>query len=562
MAVDDAQSLLDRACAAHERGRLPEAEGLYRQALAARSDLVEAMLGLGILLRGAGRVEEAKGMLSRCAVLAPRPAYAWLELGLAQAALNDRESAVNAFAAAARADPTLVGAHVNLGLMLAELDRPGQALVALDQALALKPGDAQILKSYALVALDAGRPEDALDAAGRAVAAGLEPASAASLLGLTNLCARRYERAESEFRRALELAPDAPELVVSLGATLEGAGRIEEAIAHYRGYLGRQPGQAHARFMLALLLLGKGAYEEGWACYAARPSAREARAKLELVDNPRALAGQRVLLLTEQGIGDEVFFLRYVPLLRQLVQPEAVVYDASPKFRAVAGRIAELDGVPAKDMAPWWAGPKILLADLPVLCRGAGQQDMVPPPLRIAPQPERLAQWRAALAAFGPGPYVAANWRGGRLERNPGQVRWFSQLQVKRIEPALLGAALKDWPGTVVSVQQQPEAADFEAFRNACGKNVFDAARANDDIEDLIALLAAVDELVGVSSTSVHLRGAVDRSARVLVQFPPEWRWMHSGERSAWYPGFTLYRQDAGCDWSGAIACLRRDLGL
>ncbi len=562
MAIDDAQSLLDRACAAHERGRIPEAEDLYRQALAARSDLVEALLGLGMLLRGAGRLEEAKSMLSRCAVLAPRPAFAWLELGLVLAALSDREGAVNAFATAARTDPALVGAHVNLGLMLAELDRPGPALKALDQALALKPGDAQILRTYALVALDAGRPEDALDAAGRAVAAGLEPASAASLLGLTNLCARRYDRAESEFRRALEIAPDAPELSVSLGATIEGAGRVEDAIAHYRDYLERQPGQAHARFMLALLLLGKGAFDEGWSCYAARPSAREARAKLDLVSDPGALAGQRVLLLTEQGIGDEVFFLRYVPLLRQLAQPEAIVYDASPKLRALAGRMAELDGVPAKDMTPWWTGPKVLLADLPMLCRSATQQDAVPPPLRLAPLPERLAQWRAALVAFGPAPYVAVNWRGGRLERNPGQVRWFSQLQLKRIEPALLGAALKDWPGTVVSVQQQPEAADLEAFRNASGKNVFDVARANDDIEDLLALLASVDELVGVSTTSVHLRGAVDRSARVLVQFPPEWRWMHGGERSPWYPGFSLYRQDADLDWSGALARLRKDLGL
>ncbi len=562
MADNDAQSLLDRACAAHEGGRLPEAEALYRQALAARSDLVEAMLGLGILLRTAGRIEEAKGVLSRCAVLAPRPGYAWLELGLAQAASNDREGAASSFATAARAEPALVGAHANLGLVLAELDRPEPALTALAQALALKPGDAQLLRSYALVALDAGRPDDALRAAERAASAGLEPASAAGLLGLTNLYARRYDRAEGAFRRALELAPDSPELAVSLGATIEGAGRFEEAIAYYRAYLERQPGQLHARFMLALLLLGQGAFEEGWACYASRPSAREVRGKLGPATDIRALTGQRVLVLTEQGIGDEVFFLRYLPLLRQIAQPEAIVYDPSPKFRAVAGRIAELDGVPAQGLVPWWAGPKVLLADLPMLCAEATRRNVLPPPLRISPLPERATQWRAALAAFGPGPYVAVNWRGGQLQRDPGQVRWFSQLQVKRIEPALLGAALKSWPGTVVSVQQQPAAAEFEAFRNACGRNVFDAARANDDIEDLLALLASVDELVGVSTTGVHLRGAAGGSARILVQYPPEWRWMQNGARSPWYPGATLYRQDAGLDWSGALARLRGDLGL
>ncbi len=559
--VDDAQALLDRACEAHERGRLPQAEELYRAALAARSDCVEALLGLGMLLRIAGRLEEARECLAKCAVLAPRPSYAWLELGLTQVALNDRESAVLAFGSAARSDPSLIGAHVNLGLTLAELNRPEPALTALTVALGLKPDDAQILRSYALVALDAGKPDEALEAAERA-ATGLDESTAASLLGLTNLCARRYDRAEREFRRALETAPDAPELAVSLGATIEGAGRFDEAIEHYRAYLVRQPEQLHARFMLALLLLGKGEFEEGWVQYAARPSAREQRKSLAPAVEARVLTGKRVLVLTEQGIGDEVFFLRYLPLLRQLAQPEAIVYDPSPKFRSVAGRIEALDGVSAQGMMPWWAGPKVLLADLPMLCRGAAHQGALPSPLRIAVLPERLAQWRASLMAFGPGPYIAVNWRGGQAERNPGQVQWFSQLQVKRIEPKLLGGALKGWPGTVVSVQRLPEAADLEAFRGALGKNVFDAARANDDIEDLLALLACVDEQVGVSTTSVHLRGAVDRSARVLVQYPPEWRWMQSGEQSAWYPGFTLYRQKGDLDWSGALARLRRDLGL
>ena len=562
MTADNAQVLLDRACEAHERGQLPQAEQLYREALAARSDCVEALLGLGMLLRNAGRLEEAREYLAKCAVLAPQPSYAWLELGLTQVALNDRESALHAFASAARSDPSLVGAHVNLGLTLAELNRPGPALTALTVALNLKPDDAQILRSYALVALDAGKPIEALEAAERA-ATGLDAPTAASLLGLTHLCARRYDRAEREFRRALETAPDAPELAVSLGATIEGAGRLDDAIEHYRAYLARQPGQLHARFMLALLLLGKGAFDEGWEHYAARPSAREQRKSLAPAVEAQALAGKRVLVLTEQGIGDEVFFLRYIPLLRQLAQPEAIVYDASPKFRSVAGRIEALDGVSAQGMMPWWAGPKVLLADLPMLCRGAAQQGALPPPLRIAVLPERLAQWRSALTAFGPGPYIAVNWRGGQQpDRNPGQVQWFSQLQVKRIEPKLLGEALKGWPGTVVSVQRLPEAADLEAFRDALGANVFDAARANDDIEDLLALLACVDEQVGVSTTSVHLRGAVDRSARILVQHPPEWRWMQSGDESAWYPGFTLYRQSGDLDWSSALARLRRDLGL
>lgn len=560
-AGENAQGLFERAREAHDARRLPEAEQLYRAALAERADFAEALLGLGVLLHESSRFREAKECLEQFTVLVPGLAYAWEVLGQVHAGLGDRESAIQAFATAVELDPGFVAAHVNLGLMFAALGRTDAALHALRAALVIAPDDAEILKHYAIVALDAGRPDETLQAAERAEAAGLDPVQAARLLGLAHLCAQRFGHAEPEFRRALQAAPDSPELVVSLGVALEGAGRDAEAIEHFRAYLAQHHQDPHVRFMLALLLLGKGAFEEGWQHYMARPAAREQRARLAPVLDARELAGQRVLVHAEQGIGDEVLFLRYVQALRRVARPEAIAYAASPKLQSVLARVPELDEVRALD-APPWPGPKVLLGDLPFLCRGAGPADALPPPLHIPAQPGRVAQWRSALAASGPAPYVAVDWQGGQLQARPGQAQWFGRLQAKRIDPALLGEALNDWPGTVVCLQWKQEAADFEAFDSACGAHVFDAASVHDDIEDLLALLEAVDELVGVSSVNAHLRAAVRRPGRVLVQQPAEWRWMQSGECSPWYPEFTVYRQRPDLDWSGALARLRRDLGL
>jgi hypothetical protein len=76
----------------------------------------------------------------------------------------------------------------------------------------------------------------------------------------------------------------------------------------------------------------------------------------------------------------------------------------------------------------------------------------------------------------------------------------------------------------------------------------------------MLALLALVDDYVGVSNTNMHLRAGAGRSARVLVPAPPEWRWMVSGEESPWFPGFRIYRQGTDGDWGEPLARLAGDL--
>ncbi len=82
----------------------------------------------------------------------------------------------------------------------------------------------------------------------------------------------------------------------------------------------------------------------------------------------------------------------------------------------------------------------------------------------------------------------------------------------------------------------------------------------NDDLEDMLAVLALMDEYVTVSNTNVHLRAGAGRTSRVLVPNPPEYRWMAEGTESPWFPGCKLYRQKVDGAWDEALAALARDL--
>ena len=76
----------------------------------------------------------------------------------------------------------------------------------------------------------------------------------------------------------------------------------------------------------------------------------------------------------------------------------------------------------------------------------------------------------------------------------------------------------------------------------------------------LASSLAALDEYVGVSNANMHLLAGIGKTARVLVPYPGEWRWMRRAGPSPWFPNFSLYRQPQSRDWSGALQELRGDL--
>jgi len=102
-------------------------------------------------------------------------------------------------------------------------------------------------------------------------------------------------------------------------------------------------------------------------------------------------------------------------------------------------------------------------------------------------------------------------------------------------------------------LQRLPESGEVELFQSVLGREVTDFSALNEDLEGMLALLALLDEYVGVSNTNMHLRAGVGKAAAVLVAHPPEWRWMHTGERSPWFAEFRVFRQSKGNDWRNAL---------
>jgi tetratricopeptide (TPR) repeat protein len=437
-------------------------------------------------------------------------------LGIAHGENSELDAAEQAFRRAMKLKPAHADAHYNLAKVLRKQGRLAESLVEYERAYALEPRAIPVqLGLAAIYRLHAG-PERALAVLRAAVGNGT-------------------------------LHDDHIAYITQFMADAEGP---DAAIAWLHEVLGRQPDCREAHHTLAVMLLSLGQWREGWKHYLRRPHDDAERMRTLPTVLPQRLDGKRVLLRAEQGIGDILFFLRFAPALRDRGAAVAVECPApvAKLARLLDGRIA-IDEPAAGDLQVW-------IAELPALL----QTEASPPAFALHADEALCARMRERLARVGPPPYLGLTWRAGtQRDRVFGPDERLEMLS-KNISAALLGAAVRGWPGTLVSLQRGPAPDELDAVRTAAGAAVHDFAAANEDLREALALLAQLEEYVAVSNTNVHLLAGLDRTARVLVPHPPEWRWMRREGESAWFPGFSVYRQSAALDWSVPLARLREDL--
>jgi hypothetical protein len=311
----------------------------------------------------------------------------------------------------------------------------------------------------------------------------------------------------------------------------------------------RMPQSALVRRAAAVALLAVGRYADGWREYRHRAVRGDRPREVLPEPLPQNLAGSDVAVVWEQGLGDILFFARYLAPLRARGARVALYVPAA--LAPLLARSGWADAVHVGDAAP--AGVRSLYCgDLPYALAADRAQTA---PL-LEPLATPLARWRTALSAAGPAPYLAVAWRAGTDFTVGPEFGRNLQALSKSLPLDAFAKALREWPGTLVALQRAPRDGETEALRKLSGRPVLDATGANADLEEALAVLGAVDIIGGVSNTNVHLAASLGKPGVVIVPFPPEWRWMASGDVSPWFPSVRVLRARPGAAWRDTLAPL------
>ena len=567
-----------------ELGRYDEAREAYRKA--SRLDPRNAYFQVGIAncLGMQGKLADAESSLRRIAERFPSVALVWLNLGNAVRDQARPAEAVELYRRALELDPDLVDARNNLASVLHARKRFAEAEKEYRACIALAPDYVLAQFNLASVIIDLGRFREAEEICREIIKRTPEVAHAHTFLGAALGHQGRLREALDCHRIAAELAPRDMKIAETYASALAEAGHFGQALRWFDRALGLNPESVSSHQLLGNALLSHGCLAEGWLEYGYRPAASQFRQVYPDVPIartlPAELEGRDLSVIREQGLGDELFFLRYAPQLR--ASGARITYYASNKLRSLFERLDCLDRVRDESSPFPHSGAAILVGDLPHAlsihpASRIGTSDVAPdhsrrpgPPYRvsvfwprvpqsllIAPLPEQLAAIRERLAGAGDPPYLGLTWRGGTPPSEQGSAAWSLY---KEIGIESFANAVKDLPGTLIAFQRNPDAGELDAFSRAAGTEVHDFSDLNNQLEGMLAALALADEYIGVSNTNMHLRAAAGRTARVLVPCPAEWRWLATGPSSPWFPGFSIYRQSLDGDWSVALARLREDL--
>ncbi len=483
-------------------GRLAEAEEAYRAILRGAPRDVTALNLLGLLCHRQGRHAEAAELIGRALTLQPNDGQALANLGAVQMALGERQAAIAKFRRATEIAPDYAPAWSNLALALLENREADEAATIYERIIRAEPDNVS---------------------------------------GWNGLGAARYRAgdlggAERALREALRLDPRHAGAWSNLGAVENDLGRDDAAIASYGQAIAVKPDHVDAHVFRGACLLRQGRFADGWADYDWRLRQRHGPRVDRGFSQPRwqgeYFAGRRLLIHAEQGLGDTIQFMRYLPMVK--ARGGSVVFEVQPALhRLIAASpamsgievIAEGTTLPDFDLhCPLLSLPGVFKTSLSTIPAGAPYLFGDP---ALAPSlPARRKQRRWAVVWAG-NPHHPAD----RLRSIPGTA-------LDRL------AGLRDVE--FLSLQMAPA---MQPSRLP----LIDAAPMLTDFAVTAAVLAEVDLAITVDTAVAHLAGAMGKPTFLLLPHVADWRWLKDRSDSPWYPTLSLYRQPRPGDWESVI---------
>ncbi|WP_144110708.1 glycosyltransferase family 9 protein [Paraburkholderia sp. BCC1886] len=472
-------------------------------------------------------------------------------------ALRSRAAAPDANAA-----DCLAYGHWLLQQASRDKDKQREALAALVRAYRLEPDcDAALLHTIAQTAFivrDWGLVDDAT-----ALLLGQNPQDANALIWRAAAVQQRddFAAAEALLREALRAVPGNAVVLHKLALCIKEQARFAEAECLLRQVLTAEPGNAHAWFDLSEIEIRTGRFADGWAHYESRlafaddlNNAQQALAAISAPWLGESLAGKTLVVYGEQGNGDCLWAVRFLPLLAERARNEGgrVVFGHDGPLRHLFERVLPPD-LPLETSLETQPDFHCGLMSLPLRLgifdsAGWGGPYLSAEPALVEAWRERTFAHTAGHAGQARTLNVGLVWNG-----NPEHIRDMRRsVPVDQFEP-LLHVAGVTW------FALSPGRAETVAQWRAQGLPVIDLTHHfQSGFDDVAALLANLDLVVTIDSGPAHLAGALGVPTCLMIDRVSAWFWGDETPRTAWYDSIELYRQPRVGDWAPVVAQVRK----
>lgn len=471
--------------------------------------------------------------------LKPNYAKAYNNLGNALKHLAQLDAAMAQFQQAIALDPTYAEPYNNLGSLLQEQGQLEAAMLWYERFIDLQPQNASGYYNLATIWQALDRPDAAIATYQQALALHPDQPEAHNNLGIL-LQNQEQTAAIAHFHQAIALKPDFADAYNNLGISLQQHNQLDQAITQYHQAIHLNTNFAEAHLNLGMALLAAGDWQPGWTEYEWRWYCHNGQPRS--LPKPQwqgsELQGKTILIHTEQGLGDSIQFIRFVPLLAE--HGANVIVECQPEldrlFQAVAGvtQVVPVGNLlPDYDLhCPLLSLPHrlgITLANLPA---------DIPYLAAVEAAPTQLSD-----ASF----KVGIVWAGSHLK--PQRAVW--TYRVKTCPLPIMMQLATAAQVQFYSLQVGHHATDIAA--NGFSEQMTDLSPLLTDFAATAAIVTQLDLIISVDTAVAHLAGALGKTVWVLLPYGADWRWLTERDDSPWYPTMRLFRQTSPGDWNGVI---------
>ena len=505
-----------KALDCHKSGQLVQAKKICENIIAQSPDSPDTLNLLGLIAYQQRDFDTAIALISRAVRIAPdRPAYYYI-LGNAYKDKGLRPQAMACYRRVVKLKPDMPDALFNLALVHAESGECDTAVHYYQRVLKIAPDSAETLYNLASLIAKGGRIDDAI-----------------RLL-----------------QKAVRIRPGHADSYNNLGLNLKALGKLEKAIRQFRRAIEIDPALAHVHLNLALALLLAGKFSEGWHEYDWRFEVEAYKSDYRYRDRKiwdgKSFKGKCLLVHDDQGLGDTLQFVRYLPLVKKM--GGTVILETR---REIIPLLTEFPGIDLLLLRPP-ENPSNVKFDyyIPLLSipgRMGTQHDSIPANIPyLYGETEKNDFWKEKMKK--PGLKIGLVWAGNKSHINDRNrscsLERFSWLQdISNI--------------SLFSLQKRVSPAE-EIQLNKLGAENFGPQFK--DFSDTAAVIENLDLVITVDTAVAHLAGAMGKTAWILLPFDPDWRWMTECADSPWYPTVMLFRQSRLGDWDGVMSTVCRAL--
>ena len=539
-----------------EKGMLSEAIQSYNKAISIKPNYAEAFYNKGVAAQDHGNVKEAIKAYSKAIYFKPNYPSAYGNMGNALRDLGKLDEAIDSFTKAISLEPNNPTAYTNLGNVMKDLGKFEKSVEVHRKSILLNPNNPIAYNNLGIALKEQGKLDEAIEAYNKAISLKADYADPYSNIGNVLKEQDKLDAAIEFFNKALLIEPKHAEAYSNLGITFQEMGDLVNAIKAYKKSISLNPNYAETHENLSYALLNNGSVKEGldeyeWRCKSVKGIARQRNFNQPVWDGKQSLDCKRMLIWSEQGIGDTINWSSHLSFISKLADkcilecPKKLVPLLQRSFPDVEinyiNRSLDTKREDFDFHLPMGSLCKHFIKEI-------SNNNKTSP--HLIADPDRVKFWRRRLNSIGSGPYVGISWKSSDLSSN----------RLKNYSSIFDFTTIFKIPNvTFINLQYQDFKDDLAKVREELGVKVhnFDDLDHFDNIDDVAALCTALDMVVSTKTTVPLISAGVGTPTKLANWKQSAWNNILLNPRG---PSVQIYERNTWETWDNIFNSIAEDI--